>query len=61
MLLNSSATCDTVGVDILLQRLQASFGIDDAVGRWFELHLLGLDTLVKNYNHASITRFGPEG
>jgi len=41
VLLDTSATFDTIDHEILLQRLQVTFGIYDTIHRWFQSYLLG--------------------
>jgi hypothetical protein len=47
VLLDLSAAFDTVDHDILLERLQVSYGIDGAVHRWFQSYLLGRTQYVR--------------
>jgi len=41
ILLDLSAALDTVDYNVLLQRLQKSFGINDIALQWFQSYLLG--------------------
>ena len=41
ILLDFSAAFDTVDYEILLQRLQTTYGISDVAHRWFRSYLLG--------------------
>ena len=46
-LLDLSAAFDTVDHDILIERLQASFGIDGSALQWFQSYLLGRTQYVR--------------
>ena len=41
ILLDLSAAFDTVDYEILVQRLQTTYGISDVAHRWFRSYLLG--------------------
>jgi len=47
VLLDLSAAFDTVNHDILLQRLQVSFGIDGVALKWFRSYVLGRTQYVR--------------
>lgn len=47
VLLDLTAAFDTVDHDILLQRLQQTFGIDGAAHRWFRSYLIGRTQYVR--------------
>jgi len=47
ILLDLSAAFDTVDYEILLQRLQTTYGISDVAHRWFRLYLLGRSQYVR--------------
>jgi len=55
VLLNLSATFDTVDHDILLQRLQTSFGIDSVALKWFQSYLTGRTQHVRRGTDRSAT------
>ena len=55
VLLNLSAAFDTVDHDILLQRLQTSFGIDSVALKWFQSYLTGRTQHVRRGTDRSAT------
>jgi len=57
VLLDLSATFDTVDHDILIRRLQTSFGIDDVALDWFRSYLVGLTQYVRRGPAQSSTVF----
>ena len=46
-LLDLSAAFDTIDHDILIERLQTSFGIDGCALKWFQSYLLGRTQYVR--------------
>ena len=52
-ILDLSATCDTIDHDILIQRLNFSFGISDNVLKWFKSYLSDRQQKVKICNTYS--------
>ena len=57
ILLDLSAAFDTVDHDILLQRLQTTFGINDVAYRWIRSYLTGRTQCVRHGNKkSSVTR-----
>jgi len=57
VLLDLSAAFDTVDHDILLQRLQVTFGINDAAHRWIRSYLTGRTQCVRHgHKKSSVTR-----
>jgi len=47
ILLDLSAACDTVDYEILLHRLQTTYGISDVAHRWLKSYLLGRSQYVR--------------
>jgi len=47
ILLDLSAAFDTVDYEILVQRLQTTYGISDVAHRWFRSYLLGRSQYVQ--------------
>jgi Reverse transcriptase (RNA-dependent DNA polymerase) len=57
VLLYLSVASDTVDHEILLQRLQVTYGIDDSVYRWFQSYLLSRSQYIRcGLSRSSITR-----
>ena len=57
ILLDLSAAFDTVDNDILLQRLQLSFGIDGTAHRWFTTYLTDRSQCVRRgHNMSAVSR-----
>ena len=64
-LLDLSAAFDTIDHDILLSRLETSFGISGSVHAWFKSYLSNRTNRVKvgdNYSETTVLEFGvPQG
>ena len=61
VLLNVSAAFDTVDHDILLKRLQTSFGIDGVALKWFRSYLTGRTSTSDRSATVQLIRGVPQG